>query len=69
MKPVLLIMLCLSILASIASAEVSEQTATGVAKEYEQALSSALYNAVQQANGAKLSKVDLLKTELEQVVT
>lgn len=69
MKPNLLMMLCLSLFVSIASATVSEQAATGVAEEYDQALSAALFNAVQQANGAKLIKVESLKAELDQVVT
>ncbi|KZZ43723.1 hypothetical protein A3765_08550 [Oleiphilus sp. HI0130] len=69
MKTVLLAVLCFSFFVSSASAASSEQTATGVAKDYDQALSAALFNAVQQANGAKLSKVASIKAELDQVVT
>lgn len=39
------------------SAQLSEQMATGVAEDYNQALSSALFNAVQQANGGKFARL------------
>lgn len=70
MKPILMLVVCWSLLGSVANAaDASQQTATGVASEYNQALSAALFNAVQQANGAKLTQVESLKAELNQVVT
>ena len=69
MKPTIFTTLLFALIAPLSLAAVSEQTATGVAEEYNQALSSALYNAVQQANGAKLTKVHVLKAELNHVVS
>lgn len=74
MKSVLGLVVCLSLIAfSVAgnavAAKTSQQTATGVAEEYNQALAAALFNAVQQANGAKLRQITVLKAELDEVVT
>lgn len=51
------------------SAQLSEQTATGVAEDYNQALSSALFNAVQQANGGKFDQLSVLRADLSSVIT
>lgn len=61
----------LSVLTStfVYSAQLSEQTATGVAEDYNQALSSALFNAVQQANGGKFDQASVLRADIKSVVT
>lgn len=68
MKPTILVALVFSLLAPLSWAAVSEQTATGIAEDYNQALSAALYNAVQQENGAKLTKTQTLKADIEQLI-
>ena len=68
-KSILGLVFCLSLMASYVVAKTSQQTATGVAEGYSQALAAALFNAVQQANGAKLRQIQVLKAELEEEVT
>lgn len=69
MKSILGFVVCLSFMVSSVAAKTSQQTATGVAEEYNQALGAALFNAVQQANGTKLRQIQVLKAELDEVVT